>query len=111
MILYKITNKHMILKTKEAIKNLAGEDIKDEQVTFTVGKAISTILLEAEGDKMKLFILAQKAYEEKDLDLDDSDLQLVKKAVESTKKFTNLVTGQILQLFFVEETKESAKEK
>ena len=97
----------MKIKTKEAIKDLAGKDIKNKDDFFTVGIALSNILLEAKvGGKMKLFILAKKCFEEKEIDVDDADLAIIKQAVEATEQYTNLVTGQLLQLLERKEVKE-----
>ena len=47
---------------------------------------------------MKYFILAQKFYTGKEVDLDTADLELVKKAIEKTDQYNNLVNGQLLLL-------------
>jgi len=87
----------MKLVTKTSIKNLKGEDIKDGDVDFTIGKALSNILLESKtGGKMKMFNMATKCYNGEVLELDDSDLALVKTSVEATALYNNLANGQIL---------------
>jgi hypothetical protein len=83
---------HQTIKTlkEEAIKNADGKD-------FTFGEALSNILLGAkEGGKMKMFILATKCFNDKEIKLDNADLSLIKKTVESTEIYGNLVTGQLL---------------
>jgi hypothetical protein len=87
----------MKLVTKEAIKDLAGKAVKDGEKNFTVGKALSNILLNAKvGGKMKLFILAQKCFQEETLEIDNADLNIIKEAVDAhTDQYNNLVTGQL----------------
>ena len=97
----------MKIKTNEAIKDLAGKAIKNKDDVFTVGTALSNILLEAKvGGKMKLFILAKKCFENKEVEVDDADYAVIKQAVEATELYTNLVTGQILQTLEKKESKE-----
>jgi hypothetical protein len=82
------------MKIKTKLKDLAGKELD-----LTIGKAISDILLASEaGGKMKLFILAQKFYSDETIDLDKVDLGLVKEAIETSKVYLPLVTGQLLVL-------------
>jgi len=90
----------MKINTHISIKNLDGKDIKDGDKFFTIGKALSEIMLASEaGGKMKCFVLAQKFFNDKEVDLDGADKELVKSTIESTKLYNNLVTGQLLVLF------------
>lgn len=102
----------MKINTKQAIKSLKNEDIKTPEGTiFTIGTPISNILLESkDGGKMKMFILAQKFFSDEIVDLDESDLILVKNAIEKTEQYNNLVTGQILQFLNKEEVTPPKKE-
>lgn len=87
----------MKINTQTSIKNLDGKDIKDGEKFFTIGKALSEIMVSAEvGGKMKCFVLAQKFFNDKEVDLDEADKELVKSAIEATKLYNNLVTGQLL---------------
>lgn len=91
----------MKINTKQTLKNLAGNDIKTlEDKVLTVGESISNILLSAkEGGKMKLYVMAQKFYTDEEIEVDDADLTLVTKAIESTESgYTALITGQLLIL-------------
>jgi len=96
----------MKIKTQTTIKTLKGEDIKDgEDKFFTIGKAMSEIIISSKiGGKMKCFSLAQKFYNDKEVDLDQADMVLVKNLVESTDMYNNLVTGQLL-VILSEDTK------
>lgn len=87
----------MTIDLKQSLKNLKDEDLKDETgIVLTLGKALSNILLANEtGDKMKLFLLAKKCFTEDSLEVDASDLNLIKEAVKTTKAYLNaIVTGQ-----------------
>ena len=86
------------IKTGEVIKGLDGKPIKDQaDKTCTIGESLANMLLAHEaGGKMKLFTLAQEAYKQKGMEVDASDLALIKTVVEGSKIYSNLVTGQIL---------------
>lgn len=91
----------MKIKTTQNLLNLEGEPLKTSDMTpLTVGKALSDILLGAKtGGKMKMFVLARKFFEEEDVDLDESDVVLLTKTIESHEPgYTNLVTGQLLMI-------------
>ncbi len=89
----------MKINTKEVLKTLKGEELKNEGVPFTVGDAISNILVSSEtGGKMKMFVLAQKIYSEKNVEVDESDLNLIKETIESSKMYIPLITGQLLTI-------------
>jgi hypothetical protein len=87
----------MIIKADAPIKNLKGVPLKAEgDEVFSVGKALAEILLAAkEGGKMKLFILAQKFYDGGNIELDEADLGLVRKAVKDSEVYSALVLGQL----------------
>jgi hypothetical protein len=92
--------------TTSPILDLSGKPIKGSldpekgmEGFFTIGEAVSTMLVGAqEGGKMKLFILAQKFYNEPEIELDSADLSLVRGAVEKSTTYNALVIGQILVL-------------
>lgn len=85
----------MKINTKTPLKTLKGDVISE----LNVGDAIANILASSEtGGKLKLFILAQKFATEDQVEVDSADLGLIKTAVESSKVYTVLVTGQVLQI-------------
>lgn len=85
----------MKINTKEVLKDLSGKELKSEDGPFTFGQALANILLSAkEGGKMKLFLLAQKLYQDKVVDIDISDLTLIESTVKSSEHYTALVLGQ-----------------
>lgn len=95
----------MKIKTNQVLVNLGGEPLKDSEGEMTLGKALANIVISAkEGGKMKLFILGQKLFTEKELEVDSADLNLLKQAVKNTEIYTALVAGQVEML--LEEVKE-----
>lgn len=88
----------MKIKTKKQILNLKGDPMKDEGgEELTIGKMISAVLVEHRaGGKMKMFILAQKFFQDDEVELDKADLKLVKDAIEKSEIGNNMVLGQIL---------------
>jgi len=87
------------IEVNQILKNFKGEELKGENgESLTIGKALSNVLvLSQDGDKMKTFVLSQRLYTENGVvDLDESDFQLVKKAVETDKAYSVMVTGQLL---------------
>ncbi len=89
----------MIINTKIVLKNLKGEEIKNGTEVFTLGEALGNILISTkEGGKMKLFILGQKMVTQKSVDLDESDLALLKSSVKSSEVYNALILGQCEQI-------------
>lgn len=86
----------MKIDLERKIQNFKGEPLKDsEGETATLGSVLSSILLSAEeGGKMKLYVLAEKFYKGGEIDIDASDLALVKRIVSTTKAHNILVAGQ-----------------
>lgn len=87
----------MKINAKEVLKGLGGEELKMGDTVVTVGETISNILLtDTKGGKMKLYSLAQKFYNDKNIELDDADFSLVKTSVETSPAYNALVIGQLL---------------
>lgn len=86
----------MIINTKIVLKDLSGKEIQDEKKEgFTLGQALANIVVSAEtGGKMKLFVLGTKLFQNSKVEVDESDLQLLKEAVKSTKTYGALIAGQ-----------------
>ena len=95
----------MKLNLKTTLKTLEGEPFKNNNKDFTLGEALANMLSASEEQgKMKLYILATKFYEQESIDLDASDLALVKKVVASSRAYSgSLIQGQVELLL---ETKE-----
>lgn len=83
----------MKIKASDPIVDLKGEAIKD----LTIGLAIGNILTNSQiQGKMKLFVLAKKFANDKNVELDEADRALVKEAIEQSTFYNVLVTGQLL---------------
>jgi len=92
----------MKIKLDTPIKSLGGETYKTADKTdITLGGVIAEVLVNAqEGGKMKLYTLAQRAFTEKEIEIDSSDLTLIKKAVETSNAYNGnaIILGQTLEL-------------
>lgn len=91
----------MKIDLKKEINTLNGTPFKaDEKSTLTVGLVIAEALLNDQTiSKIKGYSLSLKAYESKELDVDDADLTLIKKALQDCKSYaphTTLIFGQVL---------------
>jgi hypothetical protein len=84
----------MKISTTSFLKDLDGSDLKD----LSVGKTLAGIVGSQTKavDPMKNFILAQKFYTQDEVEIDVSDLNLVKECVKTSDRFTSIVTGQLL---------------
>ena len=86
----------MKINTQIELKNLAGETLTDNKEPATLGKCVSNMILQSEiGGKMKLFLLAQKFFKDKIVELDVADFNMVKETVQNTKIYNALVAGQV----------------
>lgn len=87
----------MKINTGKVLMTLKGEPYQADGQDLTVGHVLAEALagLDA-GGKMKLFILAQKCYGAQEVEMDEVDLGLTKKAVEACKTYNNLIVGQAL---------------
>lgn len=96
----------MKIYTKIVLKDLAGKEM--EEATF--GKALANIVVGAkEGGKMKLYVLGTKLFQDDVVEVDESDLSLLKSVVKSTEVYGALISGQCELL--LEEIKEEKKPK
>lgn len=88
----------MKIDTGRLVKTLKDEPYQYDGRDLTVGHAMAEALASNDaGGKMKLFILAQKAYKsDGEMEVDEVDLALIKKAVEACGAYNNLILGQVL---------------
>lgn len=87
----------MKIKTNTTIKDLKGVTLKNEDGEVTLGEVLSNVLLaDKSGGKMKMFVLAEKLFKSKEIELDDADFSLIKGSVEKSEIYGNLVLGQTL---------------
>lgn len=87
----------MKIKANQPIKDLKGEDVKQQDGTvFTIGEALGNILVASEiGGKAKMYLLATELVKNDEVTVDVADFGIIKKTVEATKVYSNLVSGQI----------------
>jgi hypothetical protein len=83
------------------LKDLAGEEIKDERgEALKVGKLLAGQLAFAnKGDALKMFHWAQKLYAGDKLDLDKSDESTLKEFIKNNEQLTVLARAQMLSVF------------
>jgi hypothetical protein len=89
-----------------ALKNLAGETVKDEKnEDLTVGKLLSSSLVnQTKGDSIKYFAWALKMYNCEQINLDASDIKVLSSFVEGNESLTVLAKAQILELLAVRQS-------
>jgi hypothetical protein len=86
--------------------NLEGKLIEESNA----GKMIAGALAASnKGDALKQWSLAQRLYTGEPLELDPSDIQLLKDFVNSNEGFTNLAKAQILEVLSREPKAEGKK--
>lgn len=88
---------NIILKTD--LRDLEGKNIIHNNAPLTIGKAIALILSTHEaGDKLRCYVLSTDFYKKDSIEINSSDLDFVKEAVNACKIYTPLVTGQLLEI-------------
>lgn len=86
------------IKTTQALKELTGKPIEIGKDVLTIGKALAEIIAFSDKADMKMYILSQKLWTDKDVAVDDSDISNFKDLIRTTKRFPNQVTGQLLHV-------------
>lgn len=85
----------MKIKTNTVLKELNGKEIKSLDGDFTLGEALSNILVSSKtGGKMKLYVLATKLYKSKEVEVDESDISLIKEMIKASEIYSALILGQ-----------------
>lgn len=105
----------MKLNVKQTLKTLQGEplnvvDEKGKKIeTLTLGTVLSNIILAPHKDKngfrpLKAYELAQKFVNQKEVDIDTSEMIQLKEIVENNESYMPLITAQaILMLNAIKE--------
>lgn len=91
------------IKTTTPLTTLEGKILKtsnDDSSDFTLGKAISNILISRPNKlgALKSWVLAKRFAYEYEVQLDDADFQDVREIVAQDQGFNYLVLGQCLEL-------------
>lgn len=93
------------INTNQPMLDLAGTPIegakdsvkKNADGKFTVGEALSTILINAKiGGAMKLYTLGTDLFQKDEVDVDAADISILSRAVEGSTTYNALVIGQLL---------------
>ena len=96
----------MKIDYSKTITTLTGKPYTTEDGNLTLGHVVAEALAtDQSGGKMKLFTLAQNAFKGGKSEVDTADLATIKKAVEASKAYNNVILGQALEL--LENVKES----
>ena len=86
------------MKTIKMNVNLVGLD-GVEIPNSNAGKLVANLLAQdSKGDAIKKFSIAQRLYAGEDVELDASDLMMLKTFIETSEQMTVLAKSQILQL-------------
>lgn len=89
----------MKINSTITLKDLKGKTLPYDGHDLTLGEAIATILVTSKvAGKFKSYVLATRIADEKAPEIDDADMELIKKAVDDTETFSVLVAGQILSI-------------
>ncbi len=105
----------MKIKTNIVINQLSGKPFVqtdgDSSTDLTLGIALSNILSYSKlGGLMKTTTLANKFYNNKEVEVDSADLKLIKDCVEASEVYSNrFILGSIAHI--LEEVKEEKEEK
>ena len=96
----------MKIDLTQTMNTLAGKPYMADGKPLTLGMVLAEILAtDGTGGKMKLFSLAQRAYKDKSMDVDQADFNLIKGAAEKTNAYQGnaIILGQALEM--LEKTK------
>jgi hypothetical protein len=87
----------MKINLNKSIVDLSGKEIEGSNL----GQLLSQMLASAstKENAVKMYYWAQKLYSGEELDLDPSDLSILKSFVESNEQLTVLAKAQILECF------------
>ncbi len=92
----------MKIKTDTKLTDLKGLPIKSgEGQVLTVGEAVANILLgpQQKFGKMKAYVLATKFYNDKEVEVDDADVEALRDIIEKSEVYVSaLVNGQLLKI-------------
>lgn len=87
----------MKINAQDILVDFARAEMVNAGTPWSVWKALAHILNSyKEGDALKLYNLCMKFYNEEEVEIDSSDLELIKNAIKADKTVSNLVSGQLL---------------
>lgn len=93
----------MMIDLKAPINTIKGEQFTsgEEKTPLVLGMVIAEALtMDMAGGKMKLWTLAQKAFNNNEMEVDSADMVLIKKVVADSKAYSGniVILGQALEL-------------
>ncbi len=87
----------MKINTGATVNTLKDEPYTIDGKPLTVGQVIAEALaVDKTGGKMKLYALADRCFKNESVEVDAADLSLMKRAVEESTAYNNIVNGQVL---------------
>jgi valyl-tRNA synthetase len=91
---------------KGNFKGIDGLDLEGAEMHKSLGNALAAA---TKGDAVKMWSLATRIYAGEDVDLDPSDLEMIKEFVKNNEGFTNLAKAQIIEILMYDAPKEELK--
>ncbi len=87
----------MKINAAAPLLTLNGKPYQADEKDIRIGQVIAdTLAVDQSGGKFKMYNLAQKFFNDDEVEVDAADLILIKKAVEDSKQYNNVILGQIL---------------
>lgn len=79
------------------MNTLKGEPYTVDNLPLTVGQVIAEALaVDKTGGKMKVYALANKCFNNASVEVDGADLVMIKRAVNDSTAYNNIINGQVL---------------
>lgn len=72
-------------------------DLDNKLLPKKANKYLANILMNAKGDRLKMYELSLKVNENETIEVDTADLKLIETAVNETQMCNNLISGAILK--------------
>lgn len=91
----------MKLDLTQKILTFKNEPFKIEEEDLTLGTVIAESLAQEKiGSRRKLYILSHKAFTQEEMEVDEADLEVIKKALEGSQVYGGhpIIFGQALTL-------------
>lgn len=89
----------MKINASAPILTLKGEPYKLDDNALTLGQVCAEALAsDKTGGKMKLYTLSDKLFKGGEVEVDAADLAMIKRAVNDSPSYNNIINGQALLL-------------
>lgn len=88
----------MKLNLNEVLLSLDGKELDDGDKSLTVGISLARILVTGSNkDALRAYVLGKKLMDAEEVELDASEVNFIKTAIEENQTYTVLVKGQLLE--------------